>query len=87
VLVVANVTGEAQTGLRLAGPVGALPAGRYEQPLDLLTAPGNARWESSRALGGPIRAAALTVGADGSFVDYAPLQAIGARTAYVFVLR
>lgn len=87
VLVVANPSTVDLAGLELTSEAGALPAGRYERPLDLLTRPRGMSWRSGAPRDEPIRAAALVVGADGRFGGYVPMPVIGARTAYVFVIR
>ncbi|MBK7906516.1 MAG: alpha-amylase [Gemmatimonadetes bacterium] len=86
VLVVANVGVDHLRGLKLSAGAASLPPGA-NAPLDLLTGPGKARWVSDAASGGPIRATAIPVAADGSFRDYTPMEVMPRQTVFVFRVR
>jgi alpha-amylase len=84
-LVVVNLGSDGIGGLKLSVPPGTLPAGRYELR-DLITERDRVRWHGGGSLGGAVRGAALTVAADGSFTDFAPVRDMARRSVLVFTL-
>jgi alpha-amylase len=85
VLVVVNLDEMPITGLRLSAPAGTLAPGSYALR-DLITEGDRVRWDGGGPPGGGVRGATLTVGADGSFTDFAPIQSMPRKSVLVFSL-
>jgi glycosidase len=85
VLVVVNLDEMPITGLRLSVPAGTLAPRSYALR-DLITEGDRVRWDGGGPPGGSVRGATLTVGTDGSFTDFAPIQSMPRKSVLVFSL-